>query len=632
MNKIPQNLLLPFCLLLLFALSSPLVAGEGSLVGGVYVKTNPAGASIYVDGRLSGVSPCGVAEVGIGEVEVEAKKEGYKSAVKRVEVEPDRISTVELELTPLRNRGNIVVLVEPTGAQVSIDRVPFGKTPARITNVQAGTHRIEVGMEGYVPLVKNVTVVAGQDHTVEGTLQEGGDWIGPTMDPFAPGEHESEEEGPGETDPDAVPLPEEMPEAKAFKPVRELLRDRKYEEALQKLNEMANDPAMQDYRSRISRDRRYVRRAKNVVEAGYEALKRKIGQEYPVPLEGGINFEGEVTSVTDTHIVLQMGENPKRIELDRIDIERIIKLAASQYSPDKPANQALFAVVYAMEGQFEQATEALQRAARTGYNVTEEKSLVESERLWEAALARREREEREKRRQEEMEKKRQEITEGEKRSSVTVLVDRVHGRSLPEEVVSMLQERGVELLHARDEISNEDLKKASVLVIRDDLGTQTLSKDNAGRIVNFVTAGGGLVYFGRTSRLPSPLQPLLDHLRISVQPDRLTVHPQAPERLPDHGALAGPVNKRHPVCRGVRPVLFSLRSGSVKASSRNVLMVSTKYVRSMETDRSPVPLVAARSSGKGRVVVFGSVPYYGEDEMGKSALRLMFNAIAWAGS
>jgi hypothetical protein len=631
MNRNRKNLLLPFCLLFVCTLGSSILAGEGSLVGGVYVKTNPAGARIYVDGRLSGVSPCGVAEVGIGEVEVEAKKEGYKSSKKRVEVEPDRIATVALELAPLRNRGNIVVLVEPTSAQVSIDRVPFGKTPARITNVQAGTHRVEVGMEGYVPLVKNVTVVAGQDHTVEGTLQEGGDWIGPVMDPFGPGEDEGEEDQ-GKLDPDAVPLPEEMPEAKALKPVRELLRDRKYEEALEKLNEMANDPAMQDYRSRISRDRRYVRRARNVVQAGYEALKRKIGQEYPVPLEGGINFEGRVTSVTDTHIVLQMGENPKRIELDRIDIERIIKLAASQYSPDKPANQALFAVVYAMAGQFEEANQALQRAARTGYNVTEEKSFVEAERLWKAALARRERQDREKRRQEEMEKKRQEITEGDKRSAVTVLLDRVHGRNLPEEVVSMLQERGVDLLHAREEITDEDLKKASVVIIRDDLGTQSLTKQNASRIVNFVKSGGGLVYFGRTSTLRSPLQPLLDHLPISVQPDSLTVHPQAPERLPDHGALAGPINKRHPVCRGVRPVLFSLRSSSVKASSRSILMVSTKYVRSTETDRSPVPLVAARTSGKGRVVVFGSVPYYGEDEMGKSALRLMINAIAWAGN
>jgi hypothetical protein len=48
-------------------------AGE-SLVGGLYVETQPQGASIYVGGELVGVSLCGVPEVGIGAVEVEARK------------------------------------------------------------------------------------------------------------------------------------------------------------------------------------------------------------------------------------------------------------------------------------------------------------------------------------------------------------------------------------------------------------------------------------------------------------------------------------------------------------------------------------------------------------------------------
>jgi hypothetical protein len=577
------------------------------------------------------VSPCGIADVGIGEVEIKATKEGYESATTRTEVKPNRIAQVELELRRLDDRGNIVVLVEPTGADVSIDRVPFGKSPARITNIRAGTHRVEVTEDGYVPLVKNVTVIAGQDQVVEGSLQEAGDWIGPALG----GSEDADDGGEGmaEIASDEVPLPQDMPEARAFEPVRQLLRERRFDQALEKLNQMAGDAEMKDFKSRISRDRRYVRRAKGVIDAGYEALKRKIGQEYPVPLEGGINFEGKVTSVTDTHIVLEIGGRPKRIELARIDIERIIKLAASEYSPDKPANQALFAVMYAMEGQFDQATEALRRATRSGHNVTEEKSYVRTERLWEAALARQEREEEEKRREHEMAKKREEMTEEKKRSSITVLVDRIHGTALPEMVTSKLRERGATIIQAGEELTEKDLSEASVLVIRDAPIGQDLTEANGRRIAKFVQSEGkGLVYFGRRSSERSPLQPLLDHLEISVQPDMLRIHPEAPDRLPQEAVLAGPTKDRHPVIRGVRPVLFSLRSSSVKASSRDVLVVSTRFARSTATRRRPVPLVAARKAGGGRVVVFGSMPFLDEDETGQSALRLIINAIGWAGS
>ena len=627
MKKTIQSVVLLVALALTCAHGLKTARAAGSLVGGLYVKTNPAGARIYIDGKLMGVSPCGITDVGIGEVEIKAQKSGYGESSKRVEVETDRIRTVEITLQPIENRGSIVVLVEPSGSDVSIDRVPFDTTPCRIENIRAGTRRVEISRDGYVPMVKKVSVIAGQEQVVKGELQEGEDWIGPSTSLF--GEEEEDVAEEDEIDEGDVPLPEDMPEAAAFQPVRKLLRERNYEGALSALNRMASDEAMKDYRGRISRDRRFIRRAKEVVSAGYRALHGKVGEVYPIPLSGGINLKGEVQNVTEEQIVLAMDGRTKTIDLDRVDIDRIIKLAASEFSPDKPANRALFGIIYAMEGQFQEAAEAINRAARTGYNVTEERSFLESERTWEAAQEKLERQKEEERRKEEMEKKREELRAEAEASTISILVDRVHGDRLDQAVVSELQGKGIEVNSAYEALEEENLSESAVLVIKQGYDGETLDKETAQRIARFVNKGGGLVYFGYRSMDESLLGPLQQYFKVGLQPGGLRVSPRAPERHPRDVVPAGSA-RRHPVTTGATPVVFSIRSPMVQTARKNVLLVSSRYVSHISTGQRPVPLLAAVTRGKGKVVVFASMPDLRHEETGEGAVRLVLNAIAWA--
>ena len=56
--------------------------------GSLIVKTTPAGAMIYVDGRLRGVSPITLSDVRSGGHELKGIKEGYKDLVQQVTVMP----------------------------------------------------------------------------------------------------------------------------------------------------------------------------------------------------------------------------------------------------------------------------------------------------------------------------------------------------------------------------------------------------------------------------------------------------------------------------------------------------------------------------------------------------------------
>ncbi|MBS3762866.1 MAG: PEGA domain-containing protein, partial [Planctomycetes bacterium] len=83
-----QNLTftLIFGILLAFAVSCrPAAAAEG-LVGGLYVESKPEGARVYIGGQLKGVTPCGIADVGIGEIQLKVMKEGRGTAHKTVTV------------------------------------------------------------------------------------------------------------------------------------------------------------------------------------------------------------------------------------------------------------------------------------------------------------------------------------------------------------------------------------------------------------------------------------------------------------------------------------------------------------------------------------------------------------------
>jgi tetratricopeptide (TPR) repeat protein len=69
--------------------------------GGLVVKTTPAGATIFVDGKSKGSSPLTVEELRSGGYQIKAVKEGYKERIQQVEVIPYATENLHWKLEPL---------------------------------------------------------------------------------------------------------------------------------------------------------------------------------------------------------------------------------------------------------------------------------------------------------------------------------------------------------------------------------------------------------------------------------------------------------------------------------------------------------------------------------------------------
>jgi len=610
-------------------------AWAGSQVGGLHVTTTPPGAAIYVANDLKGISPCAITGIGIGPIEVKAVMPGYSVGRQTVTVNSDKISACTLRLERLPNVGNILVLVEPTGSEVSVDRVPFGRTPCRILNIKEGTHHVLVGHDGYRPLPTTVTVVSGKDQLVKGELVETGEsWLGPAFGGFEKKDIDVE----GHLDIENASLPDDMPEAKAFDPVRKLLDGRKYDQALQLLANMSKDAATSKYVARINRDKRYIGQVKGVVEAGYKGLKGKVGHDYKLKLKGGIVIEGKITRVTTDKVELDMHGAKKDIELGRVDINRVIKLAAMDYAPDKAANQALFAVLYSMEGEWDEAVEALQRSAAGGYNVTDAMNYFTSEKEWAAAQIKEKTLAKADKEKKTVEKKREGLAGKDQAPQPVVLIDRHRGGFIEAEITGSFERMKLVVKTVREAPTKEDLAKACVLIVRDQGEGEYIlpyDEESVKSITTFVNDGGGFVFFGRPRLVKAgdrgtPYDALLmRQFKIAVLTGRISVDPKAPRDLPRYRAIGLPKHKNHPITKGVEKVYFDLRSPAVVTPASAVVMATPPFMKHSAA-KGACNLLAARQYGKGRVVVFACVPDIWDEDTGVNALRVVRNAVGWA--
>ena len=158
--------------------------------GRLLVRSTPAGASVFVDGRAYGPTPVAVRDLSTGGHRVRVARDGYIAADRRVvltEARPSQSLTVELERQgtvtargapattppglPGRFTGSLTVLSRPPGATVFMDGKQVGVTPLSLRAVAAGTHAIRVEQEGYRRWTSAVRVVASEQNRITASLE-----------------------------------------------------------------------------------------------------------------------------------------------------------------------------------------------------------------------------------------------------------------------------------------------------------------------------------------------------------------------------------------------------------------------------------------------------------------------------
>ncbi len=154
--------------------------------GRLLVRSTPAGATVFVDGRDQGRTPVAVRSLSRGEHQVRIERDGYRPEERRVALsgaDPSQSMTVELlpnraaepttgtTETPLRFSGVLVVESRPPGAVVFVDGRRVGTTPLSMTQVDAGEHAVRLERSGYQRWSASVRIVAGARNRVTASLE-----------------------------------------------------------------------------------------------------------------------------------------------------------------------------------------------------------------------------------------------------------------------------------------------------------------------------------------------------------------------------------------------------------------------------------------------------------------------------
>ena len=135
----------------------------------VTVLTEPAGATVLVDGAAQGATPAQL-ELDAGTHRIELRQAGFKAWVTDVQVVANQPQT----LGPLRlglPDGTLVVRTDPAGASVSVGGAFRGRSPVTLDVRPDVALALVASREGYEPGTTQLTVAAGERREVQLSLQ-----------------------------------------------------------------------------------------------------------------------------------------------------------------------------------------------------------------------------------------------------------------------------------------------------------------------------------------------------------------------------------------------------------------------------------------------------------------------------
>jgi len=151
-------------------------SGLGVVVFGTYFqrvevqfRSEPQGATVWLDGVFTGVTPTVAKAVPRGPHLIVVTKHGFESWRETVLLRGQR-QTVEVELRP-RGRSSLTVRTTPPGATVLLDGSARGRTPLTIATLEPGQHQLRLIREGFVAHEETLSVERSRPMTVHRALR-----------------------------------------------------------------------------------------------------------------------------------------------------------------------------------------------------------------------------------------------------------------------------------------------------------------------------------------------------------------------------------------------------------------------------------------------------------------------------
>ncbi len=127
--------------------------------GSLEIKSEPAGASVIVNGVKRGVTPLALSGIPKGTAVVKIEQDGYKDETREIRMNAGEKETLFLSLVALP--GTLHLLSQPSGASFYVNGEPRGTAPLTIANLKPGTYEVRCEKEGFGVVEKTITLENG---------------------------------------------------------------------------------------------------------------------------------------------------------------------------------------------------------------------------------------------------------------------------------------------------------------------------------------------------------------------------------------------------------------------------------------------------------------------------------------
>ncbi len=156
--------------------SGPAVEGKGDL----YVKSEPPGASVYLDGKKqSGITPVVLEGISAGSHVLRLEKD-LLNAIEEIDVQPEEMVRIEIELKG--ELPSVRIYSDPFEAEVYVDGKLIGKTPQYLKTLNKGEHLVVIRMDGYQPYQETIELDYGQIYRIDAQLEKSEPILSSTQD------------------------------------------------------------------------------------------------------------------------------------------------------------------------------------------------------------------------------------------------------------------------------------------------------------------------------------------------------------------------------------------------------------------------------------------------------------------
>ncbi|NLF23642.1 MAG: PEGA domain-containing protein [Lentisphaerae bacterium] len=116
--------------------------------GTLALDTDPPGCAVTIDRERRAVAPF-TTDLAPGAHLVSVAHDGFRPEYREISVAAGQTQRVHIELTPLT--GLLLVQSTPPGADITIDGLSHGRTPALVTTLPLGSYRVRLELPGYRP-------------------------------------------------------------------------------------------------------------------------------------------------------------------------------------------------------------------------------------------------------------------------------------------------------------------------------------------------------------------------------------------------------------------------------------------------------------------------------------------------